>query len=82
MVGKFTAEMARTVMPGRRTDTFRRTMNAIYTSIERRAKDGFNLMVINGMYYPTKIKQIVDELKENGYRVEYNCMEDILKIMW
>lgn len=79
----FTAEQAREAMGKRtRTDYFERYMRTIYTQIALHAKNGFNCYICKTLYYASKMKMVIDQLEEDGYYVEYDCMNDKLAIYW
>lgn len=79
---RFTASQAREIMPGRNIDHFKRYMNSIYNQIELRAKGGLNELITKGLYFPSKMKRVIETLKEDGYKVQYDCMEDLLIVRW
>ena len=75
---RFTAKQAREIMPGRDIDHFKRYMSSIYNQIEHRAKGGLNEFATKGLHFPSKMKRVIETLKEDGYKVQYDCMEDFL----
>jgi uncharacterized protein (UPF0305 family) len=79
---RFTADQARTLMDSSRTPYLDRYMSALYKQIELRAKNGFNYHIIKGTPIPSKTKTITDMLREDGYKVEYNCGENEFVIKW
>lgn len=82
-LNRFTADEARAMMPSSTRNTnFDRYMRALYSKIELRAKNGFNTCVIKSLYYPSKMKVVIDTLKEDGFGIEYNCLEDEMIIKW
>lgn len=79
----FTAGQAREAMSNRtRIDYFERYMRNIYTQIALHAKNGFNYYICKTLYYTSKMNKVIDQLKEDGYHVEYDCMNDKLTIYW
>ena len=72
-LNRFTANEARAMMPSStRNTSFDRYMRALYSKIELRAKNGFNTCTIKSLYYPSKMKVVIDMLKEDDFRIEYN----------
>ena len=79
MLKRITANEARDFMPNRyRVSRFEHYMYSIYTQIERRAKQGYNCCVVDSLYYPSKMKAVIDTLREDGYVIEYHCLQVIL----
>lgn len=80
---RFTADHAREAM-GKQTriDYFGRYMQTIYTQIALHAKNGFNCYICKTLYYASKMKMVIDQLEEDGYYVEYDCMNDKMAIYW
>ena len=80
---RFTADHAREVMGKRtRTDYFDRYMRTIYTQIALHAKGGFNCYICKTLYYSSSMKKVIEQLEEDGYYVEYDCMNDKMTIYW
>lgn len=73
----------REAMPGRsQIDWFGRYMRAIYSQIKVHARNGKNFLMVKSLYYPSKMKQVIDILRDDGYSVDYNCLEDEFIIRW
>lgn len=79
---RFTADQARAAMDGDRTSFFDRYMNTLYKQIELRAKNGFSCYICKTLHYPSKLKRVIDTLQEDGYKVQYDCMDDKMIVYW
>lgn len=80
-LNRITADQARESMPNK-VNYLERYMRNVYTQIALRAKNGYNFYVLKSLYYGSKMKIVIDMLREDGYKVEYNSSDDEFMIKW
>ena len=79
---RFTADQAREQVGGE-DSLFIRVMNTIYESIRRKSQNrGHCVVVPCEKFNAFFTKRVIDALKEDGYKVEYDYVCERMEVRW
>ena len=80
---RFTADQAREFKHSCAEHTiYERVMNNIYNNIKQVCKSYNNHAVNLSQYSATLVERVIKTLLDDGYKVEFDYMTGVIRIMW
>ena len=80
---RFTADQAREFKRSCAEHTiYERVMNGIYTNIRQTCRTYSSHTVNLSQYSATLVEKIIKTLLDDGYKVEFDYMTGVVRIMW
>ena len=80
---RFTADQARELKRSSAERTiYERVMNNIYTTIKQVCRTSSSCSTNLSQYSATLVEKVIKTLLDDGYKVEFDYMTGIVRIMW
>lgn len=80
---RFTADQARELKRSNAERTiYERVMNDIYCRIKQVCKSYNNCDVNLSQYNATLVEKVIKTLLDDGYKVEFDYMTGVVRVMW
>ena len=80
---RFTADQAREFKRSCAEHTiYERVMNGIYTNVKQVCRTSSSCSTNLSQYSATLVEKVIKTLLDDGYKVEFDYMTGVIRIMW